>query len=132
MYSVLSFQQEPCFIYNTGPTTYSAAPQSFDFILLFSVPSLEGLMMRKGAVGSREDGQGVHREISQWGLILFGEWGRIYIRTRNPLPQHAQAHTFYRKVVGSACSCAGGGGWVYDGRTNMTPFLDPVVTVSIF
>ena len=106
---MLSFQQQPCFIYNTGPITYSAAPQSFDFILLFSVPSLEGLMVRKGAVGSREDGWGVHGEISQWGLILPGGWGRIYFRTRDPLPQRAQAHTFYGRDVGSACSCAVGG-----------------------
>jgi len=80
------FPTAALFHHDTGLTTYSAAPQSFDFILLFNIPSLEGLMVREGTVGSREDRWGVHGETSQRGLILSGGWGRIYFRTRNPFP----------------------------------------------
>lgn len=74
-YPVLFFQQQPYFIDKAGPATSSADPQSFDFILLLNVPSLEGLMVREGAVGSREDGLGVCGEISVgfdfiWGMGL--------------------------------------------------------------
>lgn len=84
----------------------------------FHVPSHEGLMVREGAIGSREDGWAVHGEISQWGLIMCGGWGKIYFRTRNPLPQHAQAHIFYRRDVRSLWEQG-----VYDGQMDTTPLL---------
>lgn len=56
--SVLSFQQQPCFSYDAEPATYAIAHQSFDFILLFNVPSLERLKLKEGVVGNREGGWG--------------------------------------------------------------------------
>lgn len=102
--SVLSFQQQPRFIYDTGPTTYAIAPQSFDFILLFNVPFLERLMLKEGAVGNREDG---------WGDFTVGfgvsvGWAGIYFSTRNLLFQHAQHHTFYGRDASCVCNCAEG------------------------
>lgn len=63
----MSFQQKPCFIYDG---TYAIAPQSFDFILLFNVLSLERLMLKEGAVGNRED---------HWGdfTVGFGVFGGL-------------------------------------------------------
>lgn len=90
----------------------------------FRVPSHEGLMVREGAVGSREEGWAVHGEISQWGLIMCGEWGKIYFRTRNPLPQHAQAHTFYERDVRSLCNCAGSRGCMMDRWTPPHSYCD--------
>jgi len=37
-----------------------------------------------------------------WGM------GQDLFQDKESLPQHAQAHTLYRRDVGSACSCARG------------------------
>lgn len=61
-YSALSFWQQPCFIYSTGPTTYSAAPQSFDFILISMFLLTKDWWWGKGPLGAgRMDEQSMGR-----------------------------------------------------------------------